>query len=338
MGIHLVVRVDGGLHIGYGHLVRSGAIAQEILAQGGRVTVATTTPDPAHAMFPDSVDVFELVGRGDPSTIVDWLAEEPVDAVYTDAYPVDTEYQRAIRREAPLLVWQDDARHTICAEAFTNGNLYATELEYEYVGSQPDTYLGPKYILLRERIRELAALDPPWRDSPARALVTMGGSDTTDHTPTAVRAFDGLDIRLDVIIGPGFSESQEAAAAEAAEQISAESRLARNPKNLPERMHQADFAVCTSSTTTYELLALGTPVISVPVIDNQVPVARALQERDGAIVLDSGADRSAFAMAVRAYYETPDLRRRRRDWGKRCVDARGTERLVKVLERLVQRD
>ena len=52
---------------------------------------------------------------------------------------------------------------------------------------------------------------------------------------------------------------------------SSDVHVVRDPPDLPERMFQADFAVTTASTTTYELLALGTPIISIPVADNQEP-------------------------------------------------------------------
>lgn len=48
-------------------------------------------------------------------------------------------------------------------------------------------------------------------------------------------------------------------------------------------MFQADIAVSTANTT-YELLALGTPFVSVPVVANQESIAGALRERDTASV------------------------------------------------------
>jgi glycosyltransferase involved in cell wall biosynthesis len=92
-----------------------------------------------------------------------------------------------------------------------------------------------------------------------------------------------------------------------------------DPDDLPERLFHADFAVSTTSTTTYELLALGAPMIGIPVVDNQEPVAASLRAREAATVLDRGSGRDAFSEAIEAYVTDPELRRSRRETGRRLV-------------------
>ena len=54
--MHLAIRSDGGPDIGYGHLVRTGALAERALEAGDRVTYATRTPGPAREVCPDGVE------------------------------------------------------------------------------------------------------------------------------------------------------------------------------------------------------------------------------------------------------------------------------------------
>lgn len=326
--MHLTIRVDGGPEIGYGHLNRSNALVEEVLSRGHGVSVATTTPQPARSVFPDAVDISELPSRGDPESFVDWLDTNSPDAVFADSYSVDTEYQRAIRALVPLTVLQDDDRHAVCADLFVNGNLYAADLKYEFFGQEPKTCLGTDYVLLRSEIRDLAIDDPPWREHPERALVTMGGSDIADLMPTVVRAFDGFGIHVDAIVGPGFSEALERSVHTAAEEVSTDVAVARDPDDFVERMFQSDFAVSTASTTTYELLALGSPIVSVPVVDNQELVAQSLRESDAATVIERGAGDAAFRHAIEEYMSNSTLRRERRERGRRLVDGCGTGRVV----------
>jgi spore coat polysaccharide biosynthesis predicted glycosyltransferase SpsG len=159
----------------------------------------------------------------------------------------------------------------------------------------------------------------------------MGGSDPTERTPAVVRAFEGTAITVDAIVGPGFSPEQEEAVRTAAVDTSAEIRVVRDPDDLVERMAAADFAVSTASTTTYELLAAGTPLVSIPVAENQRLIASALRDRDIAIVLDPQADRAAIADAIKRYTTDPALRRQRRDRGRSLVDANGTMRVATAL-------
>lgn len=329
--MYLTIRADGGSEIGYGHLIRSNALAEEVLSRGHEVAVATTTSRSARSVFPDAVEITELPSRADPGPFVDWLDANQPDAVFTDSYPIDTKYQRVVREQVPLAVLQDDDRHAVCADLFVNGNLYATNLEYEYIGEKPKTCLGADYVFLRSEIRDRARDGPPWRDQPERAIVMMGGSDIAQLTPMVVRSFDGFDIHVDAIVGPGFSKDQERSIRAAAEEASADIFVVRDPDNLVERMFQADFAVSTSSSTTYELLALGTPIISIPVAENQKLIAQSLRERDAAYVLDREATTAEFTRAIEEYTSNPELRRSRRDIGRSLVDGRGVEQICTEL-------
>lgn len=324
--MHVVIRADGGPDIGYGHLIRSNALAKEVLERGHEASIATTTPRQAESVFPDASEIIDLPSRSDPQPFLDQLASVQPDVVFTDAYPVDTEYQKAVRSEVPLAVLQDDARHAVCADVFMNGNLYASDISYEFVGEQPELCLGTEYVLLRSEVRECITANAPFRENPERALVVMGGSDVANVTPTAIRAFDRFDLRVDAVVGPGVPESQADEVRSTAEAVEADVQVLRDPDDLVGRMVHADFAVSTASSTTYELLGLGTPIISIPVVDNQELIADALRDRSAATVLESGAEKEKFRRAAREYKSNPDLRRKRSAIGQQLVDGQGTER------------
>ena len=326
--MHITIRADGGPEIGYGHLIRSNALTEELINRAHRVTIATTTPQTAREIFPETVEIAELPSRGDPEPFVEWLTANSPDAVFTDSYPVDTDYQRAIRDRVPLAVLQDDDRHAVCADLFVNGNLYAPNLNYEFVGDEPELCLGTDYVLLRREIRERADDEPPWREQPERVVVMMGGSDIANLMPTVVRAFDGFDIHVDAIVGPGFSDTQEHSIQTAAEEVSAEVSVARDPTDLVDRMFQADFAVSTASSTTYELLALGTPMVSVPVADNQEPIAAALQKRDIATIVNRTDAQQPLQTMIEEYMTDTKQRYERQQHERELVDSKGTERIT----------
>jgi spore coat polysaccharide biosynthesis predicted glycosyltransferase SpsG len=176
---------------------------------------------------------------------------------------------------------------------------------------------------MREEFRELAEETPPWRDPPERALVTFGGSDVNNSTPDAVRAFDGFDLEIDVIIGPGFENENEIE--EAATTTDAEFNLLRDPNDLPQRMFDADFAVSATGSTVYELLAMGTPTVGIPQSDNQTPVADSLG--DTILRLEGGSIRGCISRLV----QDATLRRKMRKKGRELVDARGTQRVRSAL-------
>ncbi|WP_253738137.1 UDP-2,4-diacetamido-2,4,6-trideoxy-beta-L-altropyranose hydrolase [Halohasta salina] len=332
----VIIRADGGSEIGYGHLFRSAALAEELQRNGETVTVATTTPQPARTVFPESVTISQLPSRSDPSPFIDWLDTAATDVVFTDCYPVDTSYQQAVRQRVPLAVLQDDARHAVCADLLVNGNLYAADLDYTYVGQQPKACLGPDYVILRREVRARLQKDPAWRPQPERALITMGGSDTAGLTPTAVRAFDGFDLRVDAVVGPGCPAELEQEVRKAAATSSTKVRVSRNPETLVTLMAEADFAVSTASTTTYELLALGTPILSIPVANNQEAVASSLRRRDIATVLQRTAGEKAFRNAIKELIQQTELRRTRQRRGRELVDGNGVIRVRDALRSITE--
>lgn len=331
--MRVTIRADGGPKIGFGHLVRTGALASELLRRGHNVTYATTTPEIVADVCPAGVETVELPSRTDVSPFRERI-QGRADAVVIDSYLADSDYQRVIRDLVPLAVVSDDTRHRICADLVINGNLGAADLDYEVQGDEPSWCLGPDYLLLRESISELTTCEPPWREEVERALITMGGSDVANLTPTVIRAFDGFDLSVEAIVGPGFSESQERDVRAAATDVSANVQVIRDPDGLAERMFQADFAVSTASSTTYELLALGTPTVSQPVADNQESIAAALRERDAATVLERGE--KAFREAIEEYVGDAMLRRKRRERGRNLVDGNGALRTYTEVLSLVE--
>jgi spore coat polysaccharide biosynthesis predicted glycosyltransferase SpsG len=133
---------------------------------------------------------------------------------------------------------------------------------------------------------------------------------------------------VDAIVGPGFSEQQDHAIHVAAENTAVSVSVIRNPDDLVERIFQADIAVSTASSTTYELLALGTPIVCQPVAENQEPIATALGERDVATIVKNGAAKIEFQQAINQYLSNPSLRKSRCELGRELVDRDGTERIV----------
>jgi spore coat polysaccharide biosynthesis predicted glycosyltransferase SpsG len=103
-------------------------------------------------------------------------------------------------------------------------------------------------------------------------------------------------------------------------------------------MFQSDFAVSTSSSTTYELLALGTPIVSLPVVDNQWPIAQSLCNRDAATVLEQNPKQDEIHSAIHKYVTDPTLRRRRREHGRDLVDGQGAKRLCPELLSLAENE
>jgi spore coat polysaccharide biosynthesis predicted glycosyltransferase SpsG len=94
--------------------------------------------------------------------------------------------------------------------------------------------------------------------------------------------------------------------------------------------------VSTASSTVYELLALGTPIVCQPIVDNQDLIAVALEDRSAATVLERNDGEEAFRRAIKEYVDDPTFRRERRELGRDLVDGDGTERVANLMQDLIE--
>lgn len=327
--MHIAIRADGGDEIGYGHLVRTNAIADRFLEEGHRITVATRTPGPARDVYSNAIDIRELHSTEHEVDFEDWVAASDPSWVLADSYDVDTDHQRAIAKLGPrLALILDDTRFRVRADVVVNGNVYAPSLKYDWIGPEPTWCLGTNFLPIRRAIREQIPENLPTRESPERALVTMGGSDTRRTTPIAIRAFDDLGVRVDVIVGPGFDD--RGAIDRAAEETSGVFDVVEDPADLPERMAEVDLAVSATGSTVYELLALGTPTVGLPQADNQEPVAAALTQQ-GAIVSVDTPGLQHLRTAIDSLLRSPEKRQEMRERGTSLVDGEGVDRIYETI-------
>jgi UDP-2,4-diacetamido-2,4,6-trideoxy-beta-L-altropyranose hydrolase len=352
---HLAIRADGNSEIGYGHLVRTGVLAQKFLKHDHQVTYLTRTSSTVSDVCPRGIDIHQI-GENEVEDTLRWLEGAVPDVLLTDSYNVDTEYQKQLADATPLLATiTDDTRFTLCSDMNINGNVHAPELDYEWLGEKPDMLLGTDYLLMREEFQQLANKAPPWRDPPDQALITFGGSDMNNATPDAIHAFDGFGLEVDVIIGPGFTNKDEIA--KAVRRTDGEFNLLEDPDDLPQRMFNADFAVSAGGSTVYELLLTGTPIIGIPQTSNQVPLIEGLSSK-GAILpikvgsrvsfnsiqssanpqllnIDSNKIIEQLNIAITKMVSNSSSRREFRDQGRSLVDGEGAARIYDYMKQLI---
>lgn len=325
----LAIRADGGPSIGFGHLLRTGALAQIALKNGDRVVYLTQTPEAVKSVCPAGVNIVELSKDSEIVSVTEWIRSNDPDVVLTDTYSADTEYQAEIRAVADTsVIVLDDTRYTVCTDYLVNGNVYAPNLTYNWIGSEPAWCLGTNYLLIRDAIQQVAADPPSFREHPRQAVVTMGGSDTQNSTPDVCRAFSGVNVSVDVIIGPGFENHDRIR--QATEATNAVFNIVETPDDFPNRIANADIAVSAAGSTAYELLAVGTPTIAIPQADNQWPIVEALSERDAVECLNPD-EIDTLPTRIRGLLNDNDRRQDMRKIGQHLVDCQGAERIYQLL-------
>jgi UDP-2,4-diacetamido-2,4,6-trideoxy-beta-L-altropyranose hydrolase len=242
-------------------------------------------------------------------------------------------------KERPALAIDDLADRALSADLVLDSGPARRAQDYD--GLVPETarlLLGPQYAPVRPAFAQLreAALARRGGEAVGRVLVSLGLTDVggvTERVLERVRPKIG-SAGLDVVLGAD------------APSLPALSRIARRDDRMvlhvdsPDMallVANADIGVGAAGSSAWERCALGLPSLTVVLAENQRPAARALAEREAALVTDSAAPDfdAAFDRALMRLMTDPDLRRRLSEASAEVCDGLGAPRVAEALLKLI---
>jgi spore coat polysaccharide biosynthesis predicted glycosyltransferase SpsG len=182
---------------------------------------------------------------------------------------------------------------------------------------------GFEHALIRADV--LAASAPRPTGRPRRVLLGLGGSDPLGLTPALASALAGLDIELEVALGPGYRAASPA-----------HGTLLDSPADWSSALARADLVVCGFGHSLLEAASLGVPAIAVVFLGEHVPHARAFCAEGTATAIEmlAGPRGAELAVLVRERLADPDALRAVGRRAAELVDGRGAERVAAALRRL----
>lgn len=264
----IVLRADAGKSIGYGHLVRSTALAG-YLKEDFDCYFASFGSGPRDLSRKQMLEILKVSTpfcvRGDTierydRDFLDQIC--PDDIVVLDNYYFSTEFQRAIKDKGCKLVCLDDVhdRHMLCDILFTPCPLERDDFSLE---PHCEFYGGIKWAFLRQPF--LAPVPVRNITTDIRKIVmAMGGADAFNLTDKMIHVIHEAMpcAHLDVICGPSVDISEESM------------RLADVHKNLSadqmvSLFDKADTGIFPASTVCIEAFSRKLPVMAGYYVDNQ---------------------------------------------------------------------
>jgi len=284
-GPRILFVVDAGPAVGGGHLMRSLTLAQALAAQG------------AACVFVGPPAVAALLDAFAPETpriaaedLAAAAVREAFDAIVFDHYGLGEPDHRAMAQGRPVLVIDDLANRALGADIVLDSG--PERRAADYMGLTVATcrlLLGPSYAPIRPEFATLREPALAWRGEPVqRVLVSMG---LTDVGGITARVVDLLrprlnDVGLDVVLG-----------AEAPSLPGLAKIARRDPRltlhvdtpHMARLTAEADIGIGAAGSTTWERCVLGLPSLMVILADNQRGAARAMAQREAALVADAAA-------------------------------------------------
>ena len=341
-GPALVLRADGGPGLGGGHVMRCLALAQAWDEGGGRAVfgAATLAPSLRQRLVDEGFDCIPIEAAGgsaaDAEATVAAAGSLGARVIVVDGYQFTPAFHRRLR-DAGLKVAAIDDNGEIGAcidDLVINPNRHAAPALYPQRADHTGLLLGTNYALLR---REFRRWQGPLRQFPAqvrRVLVTLGAADPRNLTADVIASIGPALSSVDeILVVVGGSNPHADALADRAAQVP-NCRLIRDPgPDLPRLMAAADLAVCSGSTTMWEMASLGVPFIAIVIAENQRQVVAAMAG-DGYPAVDGAAVARDLPPAVAALAADAARREALSRRARQLVDGRGAERVCEALRAL----
>ena len=354
--VDVVFRVDAGLEIGSGHIMRCLTLAVTLRAMGYQ-SLFVCRPHKGNLIgFVRSMG-FEVLVLSAPSQLrgsffryETWLgkrwaedAAETVEAIrkrqprfiVVDHYGIDERWEKAISGVSGQLIVIDDlANRRHCCDALIDSSFGRQPKDYEsLVGDQARVFTGTDFCMLRSEFlqaRQTMAECRRIEDRPQRVLVTLGGVDLHNVTSTVLRELNRsmLDnaTEVQVILGEACPN------VETVEVDARRSRLTVDVKqgvrNMADWLMWADICVGAVGSSVWERCCLGCPSVVAVVAENQKEGAERLT-RAGIV---KSFDPSVPGDLVRELEDMDTMARRRlSDRGMKLIDGYGVNRVARAI-------
>lgn len=339
----LAVRVDGGLVVGMGHIVRSLTFVEALRA-------AWEVPDTRCVFYMRDITAgveairmagYTVVSLGeeeDPLETARLLHSQHPELLVIDLWDVGQRYVDMLRDACgALTVCLSDLHNTdLVCDLLVNGfvGLGSGHVENRIDGTR--ALLGAAYKILRPQFAGLRAHEI--RPRIERVLITTGGYDKTGISLKALRALQCHRRRLDirVLVGSAYQQREE---------LRLLIRNHRHPvqqfeqvEHVADQLRWADLVISAAGDTVYEIAACGTPAIVLCHVAHQLETAGAFA-RQGAVFnlgLSEDVDERSISDAIEALDQDMARRRQLSENAQRLIDGQGTDRVVAQLQDVVQ--
>jgi UDP-2,4-diacetamido-2,4,6-trideoxy-beta-L-altropyranose hydrolase len=254
------------------------------------------------------------------------------DWLIVDHYAIDAYWERILRRiSAKVMVIDDLANRPHDCDLLLDQNL-ATGMLKRYVTLVPDRcvqLLGPRFALLRPAFRAVRKARFAEGRGRSRLFIFLGGSDPEGYTSLVLDAIEQLPqgvVSGDVVVGAG--------------NIRAESLRSRCQGIPGFRFHQqitdiellmanADLAVCSTGSVTWERCCLGLPAVTMAIADNQAMIG--VEAAAAGLSVNLGAandlDAATIAAAIAGLLGSEDALARMSAAARSTVDGFGARRV-----------
>ncbi len=337
----ILFRTDGNAQIGFGHLIRCVSIVNEIRKQSEllplEIEFLGSFSDAAQEVLVNEKILFQLAETHEEfSLLSENISSFRPDVLFIDrVYNYSEEEITALKKNCRIIMMHyispgiRACDHYILPSEHTPENVIQ---ESGMLTGSSQMHMGAAYIVINHKLYGLSRQKYTPAQHP-QVVITTGGSDPKQVLLKILRIlkdYSWKNVRFKVLYGLSIAFVEE---------------LEKLKKVLPayfsilpyheKELIGADLAICTFGITTYELLYLGIPVISVSHAESNALGSKTLAQKHHAIIADLGlADNlasDALITCIESLIQDTDKRTYMAESGKLLVDGRGVSRVAEII-------
>lgn len=337
----VMIIANGGMHVGWGHIMRCSSIGCAVESLGGSVLFAAMNRESASLISSLGFDcrVVEpsaLVTSKDSEAISSMALDLGIQTILIDSYDVSETFFSELRKFSFKVGYIDDLYmegigslmlpRRFDVELVVNYGFAFDDGDYVSIYGDTSTrcLVGPLFAPIRENFSH-------FRYSVAsrarRVLLTTGSTNPSQALERMLLACDGIDANVEIHVVVGKN-----AVLEVPETSARRVTIHEGVSDLSGLMAQSDIVVSSAGSTLYELCCMGIPTIALPVVQNQLCNARGFRDRGlGLSHIDLEWTSVDVAAMLKALIGDFDARSSFSSRMRTTVDGRGSERIAKHL-------
>lgn len=325
--MNICIRADGGSAIGMGHIMRTLVLAQK-LKKYHNVFYVCRVDSPLTSKYYSGIKLIKNnnfnVITIDEDKLKQKIVDIEADCIITDSYDVDEEYFDILRLNFPIsgCIYDTDYKkiNNFNVDFFINPDLYAEEKPVRTKNCNK-VLLGSRYIMLRKeffdsKISNIYTVSPVIKN----IIITLGGGNSSLYINKILKSVKNLNqFNFYIVLGSGFNNKKDLIHEYSQyENI----HVKYDVTNMSDLMIKCDLAVTSCSTTLYELMYLGIPIIGLVTADNQVIMANYLRRLN--IIEICNVD----SIKEQILKSTFDSRLDMHNKFKQVIDGKGVNRII----------
>jgi UDP-2,4-diacetamido-2,4,6-trideoxy-beta-L-altropyranose hydrolase len=330
----VLFRSDASVDIGFGHLMRSVALAECLQSHGGRVRFLLREEAGARRVLQQArMPVTWLRSSASLDEVEEAVRQAAEPWVVIDSYEQPQRQCEAARRAgARVLVMDDLGGLGVEAQWLVNPNLDAEPSWYPDANGA-HLLLGAAYAMVRRELLAGPRMRQPAAGPVRRILVTLGGSERRNRTALVLNGLNALPaevrrrLSVDVVLGPGFRHQAQIEAL--AKSVGYDCAVHRDVVQMSALYARADLAITAAGSTVYETAFLGIPSLTLTLSANQARNASAFSRQGVAVSLGDAETLapSMIAHHVAALMRDSEQRTAMSARGRLLIDGQGVERI-----------